>query len=74
MYPATYSRSVHPTAYLLAIKCSSSFRLYVSENHISINILVYEKIQCMLEYVCVLCTYSDFALHVRPHHVIHSYN
>jgi hypothetical protein len=42
---------MYPTTYILAMKCSLRFRLYISENHISIDISLYEKIQHMV--VCV---------------------
>jgi hypothetical protein len=35
------------------MKCSLRFRLYISENHISIDISLYEKIQLMV--VCCVC-------------------
>jgi hypothetical protein len=54
---------MRPTNYILLMKCSFRFKLYVFENHISINLLVYEKYTV---YVCVL---GDFAPRLGPRQV-----
>jgi hypothetical protein len=45
IYTAMNLHSVHSTTYTPAMKRSSRFRLHPFENHISISLLVYEKIQ-----------------------------
>jgi hypothetical protein len=49
LYPATNLHSVYSTSYILAMKCSFTFKPYIFENHISIAISVYDK----TVYVCV---------------------
>jgi hypothetical protein len=46
-------RSMNPTTYILLMRCSEWFRLFVLKNHIAIYLLVYERIQCM--FVCCVC-------------------
>jgi hypothetical protein len=41
---------MHPTTYILLTKRSQKFKLYIYEIQISIDLLVYENIQCM--FVC----------------------
>jgi hypothetical protein len=62
-YEITFYASYH---YILLMKCSYGFKLYVFENHILIDLLVYEKVL----YVFVLCTLDDFAPRLGPRHII----
>jgi hypothetical protein len=49
---------MYPTTYILAMNYSVRFKLYISENHISIAISVYEKMQRMF----MLCTRSELTV------------
>jgi hypothetical protein len=40
-------RSIYRTTYILLMKCSYRFRLHFFEKHISVDLLVHEKIQYM---------------------------